>query len=471
MVRMENKFSGEDDVDLEENKMSSRLRHGILISIMVLGLLLASITVSYAETVNYFYDDLHRLIRVEYGSGVSIEYTYDQFGNRLQEVIRDIGAPTTTASPVGGIYNAPQTVTLTCSDGYGSGCDKIYYTTNGSTPTTSSPVYSSPINISVTTTLKFFAKDLAGNSEAIKTQNYIIDVSNRAPVALNDSYATSENVTLNIAAPGVLTNDSDPDGDSLTAILVSGPTHGTLTLNSNGSFTYTPNGNYNGPDSFTYKANDGKADSNVATVSIAVNPVNSQPVAISQPVTTDEDTPKGITLTGSDLETPAASLIFAVTSGPTHGTLSGTVPNLTYTPKKDYNGSDSFKFTVTDRGDPDNCGLVGSGCAAPKISPEATVSITINPVNDVPIANNQPVTTDEDVAKTITLTASNVDSTSLSFNIASGPSHGALSAITGTSCSTVSNGTGTPGSTCTATVTYTPDSNYNGSGQFHLQGQ
>ena len=81
---------------------------------------------------------------------------------------------------------------------------------------------------------------------------------NTAPVAVGDSSSTDEDTALTVAAPGVLGNDSDVDGDALTAVLVSGPAHGTLTLNANGSFTYTPAANYNGPDSFTYKANDGR---------------------------------------------------------------------------------------------------------------------------------------------------------------------------------------------------------------------
>src|SRR5205085_2724481 len=80
---------------------------------------------------------------------------------------------------------------------------------------------------------------------------------NTAPVTANDTATLAEDTPLTISAPGVLGNDSDVDGDSLTAVLVSGPAHGTLTLNSNGSFSYTPAANYNGTDSFTYKANDG----------------------------------------------------------------------------------------------------------------------------------------------------------------------------------------------------------------------
>ena len=80
---------------------------------------------------------------------------------------------------------------------------------------------------------------------------------NDAPVAADDGYATDEDTPLTVAAPGVLANDTDVDGETLTAVLVAGPTHGTLTLNADGSFTYTPAANYNGTDSFTYRANDG----------------------------------------------------------------------------------------------------------------------------------------------------------------------------------------------------------------------
>jgi VCBS repeat-containing protein len=88
-----------------------------------------------------------------------------------------------------------------------------------------------------------------------------------------------EDTPLTIAAAGVLGNDSDGEGSALHAVLVSGPAHGTLTLNADGSFTYTPAADYNGADSFTYRANDGEADSNVATVAIAVKAVNDAPVA------------------------------------------------------------------------------------------------------------------------------------------------------------------------------------------------
>ena len=92
-----------------------------------------------------------------------------------------------------------------------------------------------------------------------------------APVATADSYSTSQNTALVQPAPGVLSNDTDADSDPLTAVLNATVTHGTLSLNANGGFTYTPTAGYSGPDSFTYHANDGTADSNVVTVSLTVN--------------------------------------------------------------------------------------------------------------------------------------------------------------------------------------------------------
>ena len=93
-----------------------------------------------------------------------------------------------------------------------------------------------------------------------------------------DSYTTTRNTTLVVAAPGVLANDTDPNGDALTAVLVTNPAHGTLTLNADGSFTYTPTGGYTGPDSFIYRARDASnnlsADTNVAlTVTLPGTPV------------------------------------------------------------------------------------------------------------------------------------------------------------------------------------------------------
>ena len=84
----------------------------------------------------------------------------------------------------------------------------------------------------------------------------------------------NEDTTLTVPAPGVLGNDSDVDQDALSAVVVGGPAHGTVTVSSDGSFSYTPAANYNGTDSFTYRASDGALSSNLATVTIAIAPVN-----------------------------------------------------------------------------------------------------------------------------------------------------------------------------------------------------
>ena len=103
------------------------------------------------------------------------------------------------------------------------------------------------------------------------------DLLPRAPVADADDYATDEDVSLSIEPPGVLGNDSDADGDGLTAELVSSPDNGELTLAEDGSFRYTPDPDFNGSDSFTYRASDGGLESEAATVTIAVAAVDEPP--------------------------------------------------------------------------------------------------------------------------------------------------------------------------------------------------
>lgn len=119
----------------------------------------------------------------------------------------------------------------------------------------------------------------------------VITLDNLAPDGSADSYAATEDTPLSIdAAAGVLANDSDPDNDALTAIVGSNPTNGTLVLNADGSFSYTPNANFNGADSFTYTPNDGTANGTPVTVTINIAAVNDDPTANTDSATTNIDT-------------------------------------------------------------------------------------------------------------------------------------------------------------------------------------
>lgn len=163
---------------------------------------------------------------------------------------------------------------------------------------------------------------------------------NQPPSAAPQALTTDEDTQLAITLGG-----SDPENSPLSFTILTDPLHGTLSGDAP-ALTYTPISNFNGADSFTFKVNDGSLDSTPATISITVNPVNDLPVAHAQYLETQVDIPLAITLAGSDVET--TTLIFNITSQPTHGSLSGTAPQLTYTPAGGFIGSDSFTFTVND---------------------------------------------------------------------------------------------------------------------------
>src|SRR5262249_44329418 len=144
------------------------------------------------------------------------------------------------------------------------------------------------------------------------------------------------------------------DGDPLTAILVTGPAHGALTLSTNGSFVYTPALNYNGPDSFTYKANEiGRATPSETTVSTTVTPVNDPPgtsgaVVGDDSYSTREDTAITVNAPGvlaNDGDVDGDPLTAILVTGPAHGTLTlNSDGSFTYTPALNYNGPDSFTY-------------------------------------------------------------------------------------------------------------------------------
>lgn len=254
-----------------------------------------------------------------------------------------------------------------------------------------------------------------------------IDVSsNTPPVATARSLTTNEDTDLAVALTG-----TDADGDTLTFSVVTGPGKGTLT-GSGANLTYKPNANANGSDSFTFRAYDGAEYSPAATISISITAVNDAPVATARSVSTNEDTPLQIVLSGTDVESSNLSLSYAIVTQPANGTLSGSPPNLTYAPKANYNGGDSFTFRVND----------GTANSAP-----AAVNILVNPVNDAPIATSRSVSTPRNTAVAIVLTAGDAEGSPLTYTVMSSPANGTLS--------------GTP-----PNLTYTPKNDFSGSDSF-----
>jgi VCBS repeat-containing protein len=286
--------------------------------------------------------------------------------------------------------------------------------------------YTPAANYSGPDSFTFRASDAALTSTPA-TVSITVTAVNDAPVAQAQNVTTAEDTAKVITLVA-----TDVETSALTYGVVTGPSHGSLSVVSSNTITYTPAANYSGPDSFTFKANDGAVDSAPATVSITVTPVNDAPAAQSQNVTTDEDTAVAIMLSASDVEN--APLSYLIATVPAHGTLSAVSSNqVTYTPAANYNGPDSFTFRASD----------GSLTGA-----MATVSITVTPVNDVPVAQAQSISTVKNTDKAITLVATDVDGDALTYAAVTVPAHGTLSAISSNR------------------VTYTPELGYVGPDSF-----
>ena len=270
---------------------------------------------------------------------------------------------------------------------------------------------------------------------------------NVAPVANNDSFSTNEDTAL---TGNVLANDTDADNNTLTAIKVSDPAHGAVTLNSNGSFTYTPAANYNGPDSFSYKANDGTVDSNVATVNLTVNAVNDAPIATGDSYSTNEDTALTINapgVLGNDSDVEGNTLTAVKVSDPAHGSVTlNANGSFTYTPAANYNGSDSFTYKVNDGTNDSNV---------------ATVNLTVTAVNDTPtiaVAAGGACVSDTSGQAKLVLADTDTSLGSLQLNITT--SNSALVpinniTISGTGTSRTATITAVSGKTGMAVITFT----------------
>ena len=328
-------------------------------------------------------------------------------------------------------------------------------------PTTGAITFTPAPNFFGTTT---FTYQVCDNGTPVLCDDAVVTITvnsiNDAPVANNDATTTNEDtpVTLNLT-----NNDTDIDGTiNTTSVDLDPTTTGIQTVLTtaqgawavtNGVLTFTPVANYNGPASITYTVNDNSgATSNVATVNITVTPVNDAPVAANNATTTAEDTPVTLDITANDTDLDGTINTASVDLDPTtagqqttlttaQGTWSVTSGNLTFTPVANYNGPASVTYTVND-----NSGATSN---------VATVSITVTPVNDAPIANNDLASTNEDAPVVINVLGNDTDVEGLnigSVTITVQPANGTVSV-----------------NPTTGAITFTPAPNFFGTTTFSYQ--
>ena len=257
---------------------------------------------------------------------------------------------------------------------------------------------------------------------------------NEPPNAVNDGFESPEDT---VTAPfNVLVNDSDPDdGQTLTVTTLSpSAQHGTVSCTAAGMCTYTPAPNYHGPDSFTYGISDGHGGTDTATVSITVTPVNDEPNAVNDVLTTPMNTEGTVNVLANDSDVDGDSLTIAGQTHGTHGTVSCVASSCTYTPNPGYFGPDSFTYFLSD----------GHGGLQ-----SATVSVTVTapPTNQPPVADDETLTVAEDTPGNVSVLPGDTDPDGDSLTVTTlnpTAAHGTVS--------------------CTAAgvCTYTPNANYNG---------
>src|SRR5581483_10664756 len=264
-----------------------------------------------------------------------------------------------------GTTTKPIDVTLTVSHGTlsqssFSGSVASVNTALASVTYTPDANYNGEDELVVTTT-----DDANGSLSDTDTLTITITPVNDAPDAVDDEFETDEDTELHITDSQLLSNDSDVDGDTISVIgTVTPPSHGSVSYDAvNEYWVYTPDPDYTGPDSFTYKITDAHSAYDTATVSLTVNPVNDNPDAVNDIFTTRRNTSLTIEVQAdlidpndNDIEGDNLTLYVDV-SQPAHGTITvddnGTAEDLnddtlTYEPDTDYVGRDTFTYTITD---------------------------------------------------------------------------------------------------------------------------
>jgi hypothetical protein len=275
--------------------------------------------------------------------------------------------------------------------------------------------------------------DVNSNQNTCDFSVTVIEI-NDPPVAYPDTIDAPEDIPTN----GQLLAD-DPDDVDLTYTVLNGPFNGSLTAfdANTGAFTYLSNLNYNGKDSLEFLAEDLTNESNHAWVLISVTPTNDLPEARDTSITVAEDGSVDARVHGYDID--GDDITFTQETSPDHGAITAfnsSTGEFTYEPDADYNGDDSFTFSVSD-GTPDR-------------SVDGTVTITVTPVNDAPVARDTSIFTDEDVAVDGQVHGYDIDGDDITFTVDEGPARGELTAF----------------NSATGEFTYLPDQDYNGDDSF-----
>ncbi|MBK9732545.1 MAG: tandem-95 repeat protein [Chitinophagaceae bacterium] len=305
-------------------------------------------------------------------------------------------------------------------------------------------VYTPDPNYNGTDVFTYQVCDVDGDCSTA-TVTITINPVDDAPVAVNDVNTTNEDTPV----PGNASTNDTPSGDGGNVWTLVGPdggaSNGTVTMNPDGSYVYTPDPNYNGTDVFNYQVCDVDGDCSTATVTITINPVDDAPVAVNDVNTTNEDTPVPGNASTNDTPSGDGGNVWTLV-GPDGGASNGTVTmnpdgSYVYTPDPNYNGTDVFTYQVCD---------VDGDCST------ATVTITINPVDDAPVAVNDVNTTDEN-------TAVNGDASTNDTPSGDGGNVWTLIGVDGGAA----NGTVTMNPD--GSYTYTPDLNYFGTDVFNYQ--
>ena len=355
----------------------------------------------------------------------------DQTAHPVTGIVAGIGSPAGTSSSIGtavaGTYGK---LTLAADGSYSYALDDSVI------------VHALKAGASANDVFTYQLTDADG-SKTTATLTVAITGSNDAPTAAADAFSLDEDTTVTVA---VLGNDHDADGDALTITQIDGQAavvggavtladgSGTARLNADGTVTFTPKADYNGPASFAYTVSDGALTAS-ATVSGTVRPVNDAPVVGSGSLVIAEDAPTSASLpTATDVDGDA--LVYAPGSThPSHGAVAVNASGAySYTPDLDFNGTDSFSFTVSDG----------------TVAVERTVTVTVTPVNDAPVVAAGSLITSEDVAHADVLpVATDVDGDALTYAFgSSSPSHGHVAI------------------NADGTYTYAPDADFNGSDSF-----